>query len=108
MGRRVRFAIMYAPEVRRHVDAIAPKHHGLLRKAIQEQLSFAPGEPTRNRKPLEDQPGPFGSAWELRCGLGNQFRVFYDVSPDSREVRVLAIGVKERDRLFIAGREFKL
>ena len=50
---RVRFAIIYASEVRRHVDAIEPKHHGLLRRAIGEHLTFAPGDPTRNRKPLD-------------------------------------------------------
>jgi hypothetical protein len=72
---------------------------------VKEQLSFAPGEQTRNRTPLEDQPGPFGATWELRCGLSNQFRVFYELSAESHEVWVLAIGVKERDRLFIAGEE---
>jgi hypothetical protein len=33
--------------------------------------------------------------------------VFYEFSLDTHEVRVLAIGVKDRDRLFIAGKEFK-
>ena len=106
MGRRVGFAIVYAPEVGLHVAAIEAKHHGLIRRTIDEQLSFAPGDPTRNRKPLENQPGPFGATWELRGGPQNQFRVFYELSLDTREVRVLAIGVKDRDRLFIAGKEF--
>jgi len=52
-----------------------------------------------HRKPLEDQPDPFGSTWELRCGAGNQLRVFYEFSLDRQEFWVLAIGVKERDRL---------
>jgi len=47
------------------------------------------------------------SSWELRCGPANQFRVFYELAPDAREVWVLAIGVKDRDRLFIAGKEFE-
>jgi hypothetical protein len=33
--------------------------------------------------------------------------VFYELAPDAREVWVLAIGVKDRDRLFIAGKEFE-
>jgi mRNA-degrading endonuclease RelE of RelBE toxin-antitoxin system len=107
MRHRVEFTIIYAPEVSRHVDAIEAKHHGLIQRTIHEQLSFAPGEPTRNRKLLEAQPGPFGSSWELRCGPANQFRVFYELAPDAREVWVLAIGVKDRDRLFIAGKEFE-
>ena len=60
----------------------------------------------RNRKPLEDLPGPFDSSWELRCGPMNRFRVFYEITRGTRQVWVLAIGVKDRDRLFIAGEEF--
>jgi hypothetical protein len=105
MKRRVRFAIIYAPEVGRHVDAIEPKHHGLIRRAIQEQLTFAPDERTRNRKPLEDQPCPFGATWELRCGPGNRFRVCYEIARESCQVWILAIGVKDRDRLLVAGEE---
>ena len=75
-------------------------------RAIEAQLSFAPGERTRNRKPLEELPGPFDSSWELRCGPANRFRVFYEIARSTRQVWVLAIGVKDRDRLFIAGEEF--
>ena len=107
MTRRPRFTIIYAPEVARHVDAIGAKHHTLIRRAIREQLSFAPDVQTRNRKPLEDQPGPFGATWELRCGPGNRFRVFYEPARDSRQVWIFAIGVKDRDRLFFAGEEFR-
>ena len=107
MTRRARFEIVYAPEVVRHVGAIEGKHYGLIRKAIDEQLSFTPGEQTRNRKPLEEQPGPFESTWELRCGPANRFRVFYEVALEKRQVWILAIGVKERDRLVFAGKEFE-
>jgi len=87
--------------------AIEPKHHGLIRRAVYKQLSFTPGEATRNRKPLEDQAGPFGAVWELRCGPANRFRVFYEFTLAGREVQVLAVGVKDRARLLIAGKEFK-
>jgi hypothetical protein len=107
MTHRVAFSIIYAPEVSRHVDALEAKYHGVIQRTIHEQLSFAPGKQTRNRKPLEDQPGPCGASWELRCGPANRFRVFYELPPEAREVWVLAIGVKDRDRLFIAGREFE-
>ena len=52
-------------------------------------------------------PGPFDSSWELRCGPANRFRVFYEIARCTRQVWVLAIGVKDRDRLFIAGEEFE-
>ena len=106
MARRSRYTIIYSPEVSRHVDSILPNLHREIRRAIEEQLSFTPGSPTRNRKPLEDQPGPYGATWELRCGAQNQFRVFYEFSSQTREVWILAIGLKDRERLFIAGEEF--
>ena len=106
MGRRRRFAITYAPEVSRHVDAIPRQFHSQIRRASQARLSLEPQVATRNRKPLEDQPGPFGSTWELRRSAANRFRVFYEVRADTREVWVLAAGLKDRDRLFFAGREF--
>ena len=62
---------------------------------------------TRNRKALEE-PASFGATWELRFGPKNSFRVFYDVNPDEKTVSVLAIGVKEGNRLFIGGEEFEL
>jgi hypothetical protein len=54
-----------------------------------------------------DQPAPFGASWELRCGPDNRFRVFYEVDAAAREVQILAIGVKERNRLLIAGEEYQ-
>jgi len=106
MSRRSKYAITFAPEVSRHVDAIDRKYRGLIRSAIREQISSTPERATRNRKPLEEMPGPFGSTWELRCGPDSRFRVFYEVA-QSKAVWVLAIAVKERDRLFIAGKEFE-
>jgi len=103
---RAPYSLVYAPEVRSHVDAIDRRHHRQLRETIKEQLSVTPQQETRNRKPLERSPGPYGATWELRCGPDNRFRVFYEVTPDSRQVWILAIGVKDRARLVIAGKEF--
>ena len=107
MAKRPKYLLSFAPEVIDHLDVIESKYHGLLRRAIKEQLTYAPTEETRNRKPL-DQPAPFEACWELRCGPDNRFRVFYDVDSASREVRVLAIGVKDRNRLLIGGEECEL
>jgi hypothetical protein len=81
--------------------------HRLIKKVIDEQLSYKPDLETRNRKSLE-QPAPFAAAWELRCGPGNRFRIFYEVDTQERRVGILAIGVKEGNRLFIGGEEFQL
>ncbi|MGH9783728.1 MAG: addiction module toxin RelE [Terriglobia bacterium] len=105
MPRRRRFAIVFAPEILAHLDAIELKDHRLMRQAMEEQLSFWPGQATRNRKPLEP-PAPFGATWELRFGPDNRLRVFYEVESGARIVHVLAVGIKERNQLRIGGEEF--
>jgi hypothetical protein len=55
-----------------------------------------------------DQPAPFGATWELRCGPRNRFRVFYEVDSAAHEVQVLAVGVKDRNRLLIGGEEYEI
>ena len=87
--------------------AIEPKYHSLIRTTIEEQLRFQPETATRNRKPLE-RPIDLGARWELRFGPDNRFRVFYRVDAEERHVRILAIAVKERNRLFLAGEEVEL
>jgi hypothetical protein len=44
----------------------------------------------------------------LRFGPKNSFRVFYDVNHDEKTGSILAIGVKEGNRLVIGGEEFEL
>jgi len=98
--------IIYDCEVFGHLATIPRKYHGAIRDAIVEQLRDEPQVRTRSRKPL-DPPVRSGADWELRCGPANRFRVLYRVGVDGR-VRILAIGVKEGDRLLVGGREFEL
>jgi hypothetical protein len=49
-------------------------------------------------------PAPFDARWELRFGPANRFRAFYKLQGVA--VVVVAIGVKQRDRLCIGGEEF--
>jgi mRNA-degrading endonuclease RelE of RelBE toxin-antitoxin system len=107
VARKQPFSLIFDPEVQRHLRAIESKYHSLIRTAIQEQLLFEPETETRNRKPLQ-RPIAFGATWELRFGPDNRFRVLYAVDLKGREVQVLAIGLKERDRLFIGGEEVEL
>jgi hypothetical protein len=105
MGKRPQFTLSFAPEALEHLDGIESKYHGALRRTIHAQLIHTPTKQTRNRKPL-DQPAPLGTSWELRCGPGNRFRVFYDVEAAGHAVQILAIGVKDRNRLLIGGEEY--
>jgi hypothetical protein len=106
MAKRPQFELSFAQQVIEHMDLIESKYHRLLQRAIHEQLTYTPAEETRNREPL-DQPSPFGASWELRCGPHNRFRIFYDVDATTQEVEVLAIGVKDRNRLLIGGEEYE-
>jgi mRNA-degrading endonuclease RelE of RelBE toxin-antitoxin system len=70
--------------------------------AIKSHLPFEPLGETTNSKPL--RPNPFPD-WELRIG---QFRVSYEVDEASARVTVIAVGYKDRNKLFIGGHEFEL
>ncbi len=71
-------------------------------ETITKQLSHQPDIETRNRKRL--RPNPLAN-WELRIG---QYRAFYDIDGQTVTVRVVAIGEKVHNRLFIRGREVQL
>ncbi len=98
------FTIAFAREVKEHLRAIERKYHALIRETIDEQLRFEPDRATRNRKPLKP-PAPFEAGWELRCRPDNRFLVFYDLDLENRGVEILAVGVKEKNRLDIGGEE---
>jgi mRNA-degrading endonuclease RelE of RelBE toxin-antitoxin system len=101
------FSLIYDPEVKRHLAAIDKKHLSLIRETVERRLRFEPTVETRNRKPLK-RAVAFEADWELRFGPDNRFRVFYRVDHDRHEVQILAVGVKEKDRLHIGGEEIEL
>ncbi len=101
------FAIIFAPETLDHIAAIERKYQSFIERTIDEQLSFTPERETRNRKPFE-RPTAFGATWELRFGANNRFRIFYEVDSTERTVRILAVGVKQRNKLSIGGKEIEI
>lgn len=70
--------------------------------AIKRQLPFQPTQETRNRKKLRENAL---ADWELRI---QHFRVFYDVDLDDKIVRIVAVGHKQHNKLYIADQEFSL
>ena len=70
---------------------------------VDRQLLNQPGVETRNRKPM--RPNPV-APWELRIG---NLRVYYEIhdAPQAK-VTILAIGIKERDRVRIGRETIKL
>jgi hypothetical protein len=54
------------------------------------------------------QPAPFEATWEIRFGPNNRFRVLYAIDEKRRDVQIQAIGLKEANRLLVAGEEVEL
>jgi len=107
MAKKRPYSLIYDAQVRDHLARIERKYHRLIRKEIERQLRYEPQVETRNRKPLL-RPSSLGSAWELRIGPENRFRIFYKSDPELWTVNILAIGVKIKERLYIGGKEFEL
>jgi mRNA-degrading endonuclease RelE of RelBE toxin-antitoxin system len=106
-GELQRFTIVYAPITRSHLRQLEAKYYSLIRDSVNEQLSFEPTTETRNRKPIK-RPVLFMATWELRFGPNNRFRVYYDVDLEQSIVSILAIGVKDGNRIVIGGKEVRL
>jgi mRNA-degrading endonuclease RelE of RelBE toxin-antitoxin system len=100
-----KFRIKYATAVKTDLKAIPQQHHPLIQKKILEQLLHEPNVKTRNRKPMKGL-GLSNEIWELRLGPGNCFRVFYMF--DQNSVLILAIVVKEREKVRVGGEDFYL
>jgi mRNA-degrading endonuclease RelE of RelBE toxin-antitoxin system len=101
------FKLVYAPQVKTHLQAIERKYHSLIRQEIENQLRSEPDVEIRNRKPLTRKV-EFEADWELRCGPNNRFRIFYEVNHPTRVVEVIAIGIKRGNRVFIGREEVEL
>jgi mRNA-degrading endonuclease RelE of RelBE toxin-antitoxin system len=99
----VPYSIEYSPETIGHLRALTARQRTVVFDTVEEQLRHQPAVETRNRKPM--RPNPI-APWELRIG---DLRVYYDVK-DTPEPKVLvrAIGIKERNRVFIGGEEIEL
>jgi hypothetical protein len=54
------------------------------------------------------QPAPFEATWEIRFGPENCFRVLYGIDEERREVQIQVVGVKDGNRLLVAGKEVTL
>ena len=104
MASREPFSLIYAPQVWRQLRFIDRQFHPWIRRAIEQQLQHQPDVETRNRKPLT-RPVEFEADWEIRFGPANRFRVFYRIVPDRHEVHILAVGIKEGNRLLLGGLE---
>ena len=82
MARKQPYDVSYDQATKKHLRAIEPKYHSLIRAAIEEQLQYEPDKETRNRKPLR-QPAPsrrpgksaLGQITASACFMGSMMNV---------------------------------
>ena len=99
------YEIRFSDEADEQVAGLTARQRARLLDAVVRQLLHEPTKETRNRKPMRADKTPFIAPWELRIG---EMRVYYDVAEEPKAVVVVtAVGIKERNRILIAGREIE-
>jgi len=97
------YTVEFAESVKAQLRELTARQRSTLLDEIERQLVYEPLVETRNRKPL--RPNPI-APWELRIG---DLRVFYDeASEEPNIIRILAIGLKRGNKIYIAGKEITL
>jgi mRNA-degrading endonuclease RelE of RelBE toxin-antitoxin system len=96
------YRVEYSPSAVEHLRALQVVQQRVVLDSVDEQLRYQPGFETRNRKPM--RPNPV-APWELRIGI---LRVYYEIEAAEAVVRILAVGVKERDVVRIGREVIKL
>ena len=96
------FFIEFSQRARDNLKGLRKRDRQIVVGAIAVRLAHRPGQPTRQRKKLEDNDL---APWELRAG---DFRVFYDIDVDQELVIIVAIGQKTHNVLRIGGEEISL
>ncbi len=90
------FRIVYAPATIAHLRFLTTRQQSIVLDGVARYLSVNPTVETRKRKRM--RPNPL-APWELR--LGN-LRVYFDIRSEPEPVvEILAIGVKDRNRVRI-------
>jgi mRNA-degrading endonuclease RelE of RelBE toxin-antitoxin system len=99
------YEIRFSDEAADHLAALTARQRATLLDSAARQLLHQPAVETRHRKRMEPGREGFVAPWELRVG---NLRLYYETHeiPD-RLVVVVAVGVKVRNRLRIAGREYE-
>ncbi len=92
----MKFEVKFVPSADGDLDYYKAREQKIILNAIFEFLGVDANAETKRRKQL--RPNPV-APWELRIG---DYRVFYEVREEEL-VRVLAIGHKEHNELFIRG-----
>jgi mRNA-degrading endonuclease RelE of RelBE toxin-antitoxin system len=94
----VPYRIEVSPNAELDMQSLRKREQQTVRPALPQYLAHEPGARSTKRRPLD--PNPFGAPWELRLG---DLRVLYAIDEPAQVVRVLRVGRKEGNRLYLRG-----
>ncbi len=99
------YDLRFSDEADKQIAALTARQRARLLDVVDRQLLHEPTKETRNRKPMRPDKTPYIAPWELRI---DEMRVYYDVEEEPKAVVIItAVGIKERNRILIAGREIE-
>lgn len=96
------FHLRWSPDARDHLVGLPGNQRTIALEGAETHLKDQPDQATKRKKLLRENPI---STWELR--LGN-LRLFYNVDTEQQVVEIVAVGVKDHNRLVIGGQEIEL
>ncbi len=97
------FEIQFSDDAVEQLRELPSRDRKTVLDALDKHLMHQPAQKTRNRKAMRPN---LLATWELRIG---KLRVYYDVETEPEPVvRVQAIGIKLRDRVYINRKEVDL
>jgi mRNA-degrading endonuclease RelE of RelBE toxin-antitoxin system len=97
----MRFEVRFVPSAYDDLGYYEAHEQRIIREAIGEFLETDADVQSKRRKPLRSNPL---APWELRVG---DYRVFYEIRAPG-VVRVLAVGHKRHNELFIRERRVEI
>ena len=96
----MQYGISLTPSAQSDVEYFEAREQRIIVAGIISHLKVDADVETRKKRPLRANPI---APWELRI---DKFRVFYSIEADV--VKVVAVGAKEHNVLFIRGKEVEL
>ena len=97
----MKFDIRFVPNANADLDYYEAREQRVILDAVEKFLHFDADLPSKRRKRL--RPNPL-APWELRIG---DYRAFYEIAAED-VVRILAVGHKVHNELYIRGRRAEL
>ncbi len=96
------YKVEFTERAVKQLAQIAKADRNVILNDVRTQLLHQPNVETKNRKLLREN---VLADWELRIG---KYRVFYELEEENRIVRIVAVGHKEHNDLYIEGEKFSL